>query len=43
MSDKKNDVWITGIGLVSCFGEGPDTHWEKLHASGAASAPIPRA
>ena len=42
MSDKKNDVWITGIGLVSCFGEGPDTHWEKLHASGAASAPIDR-
>lgn len=24
------DVWITGIGLVSSLGEGPDTHWAAL-------------
>lgn len=42
MTDKKNDVWITGIGLVSCFGEGADAHWEKLHSADAAAAPIDR-
>ena len=31
------DAWITGIGLVSSLGEGPDEHWRKLtHAAGAA-------
>lgn len=29
------DVWITGIGLVSSLGEGPDAHWEALTAPGA--------
>jgi 3-oxoacyl-[acyl-carrier-protein] synthase II len=24
------EVWITGIGIVSCLGEGPDAHWQKL-------------
>ena len=26
------DVWITGIGLVSSLGEGPDAHWAALTA-----------
>jgi len=28
----RHDVWITGIGLVSALGEGPDQHWDKLMA-----------
>ncbi len=31
----KRDVWITGIGLVSSLGEGPDAHWEALSAGNA--------
>ena len=27
---KTHDVWITGIGLVSCFGEGAQEHWRIL-------------
>jgi 3-oxoacyl-[acyl-carrier-protein] synthase II len=30
MAKRTRDVWITGIGLVSCLGEGPDSHWNKL-------------
>ncbi|MCO5065575.1 MAG: beta-ketoacyl-ACP synthase [Rhizobiaceae bacterium] len=29
------DVLITGIGLVSCLGEGPDAHWRALNAESA--------
>jgi 3-oxoacyl-[acyl-carrier-protein] synthase II len=28
----RREVWITGIGLVSALGEGPDQHWDKLMA-----------
>src|SRR5690242_16074764 len=28
------DVLITGIGLVSCLGEGLDAHWEALNRPG---------
>jgi 3-oxoacyl-[acyl-carrier-protein] synthase II len=28
----RQDVWITGIGLVSSLGEGLDTHWDALQA-----------
>jgi 3-oxoacyl-[acyl-carrier-protein] synthase II len=24
------EVWITGIGIISCLGEGPDAHWQAL-------------
>ncbi|TGV56900.1 beta-ketoacyl-ACP synthase, partial [Mesorhizobium sp. M00.F.Ca.ET.149.01.1.1] len=29
-----HDVVITGIGLVSSLGEGPDAHWQKLMQPG---------
>lgn len=43
-SDKDNttglrEVWITGIGMVSCFGEGANHHWETLSAN-PAPAPV---
>jgi 3-oxoacyl-[acyl-carrier-protein] synthase II len=25
------ETWITGIGIVSCLGEGPETHWRRLN------------
>jgi 3-oxoacyl-[acyl-carrier-protein] synthase II len=36
MPDDKRDVLITGIGLVSCLGEGLDAHWNGF----AAAKPI---
>ena len=30
MADSTREVWITGIGIVSSLGEGPDAHWQKL-------------
>jgi 3-oxoacyl-[acyl-carrier-protein] synthase II len=30
MGDASREVWITGIGIVSCLGEGPDAHWQAL-------------
>jgi 3-oxoacyl-[acyl-carrier-protein] synthase II len=30
MAESAREVWITGIGIVSCLGEGPDPHWQKL-------------
>jgi len=38
LSAKKSEVWVTGIGLVSSLGEGPDTHWAQLTA-GKTPAP----
>lgn len=33
------EAWITGIGIVSCLGEGPDAHWQAL-ASGKPTADV---
>ena len=30
MADSVNEAWITGLGIVSCLGEGPDAHWQAL-------------
>lgn len=35
----RQEVWVTGIGLVSCFGEGAAHHWQIL-GSDPAPAPI---
>ena len=32
MDDGRREAWITGIGIVSCLGEGPDAHWQGLNA-----------
>jgi 3-oxoacyl-[acyl-carrier-protein] synthase II len=28
--DSRREAWITGIGIISCLGEGPDAHWQAL-------------
>jgi 3-oxoacyl-[acyl-carrier-protein] synthase II len=30
------DVWITGIGLLTCLGEGLDANWQRLHQPSTA-------
>jgi 3-oxoacyl-[acyl-carrier-protein] synthase II len=30
MPDARQATWITGIGVVSCLGEGPEPHWQAL-------------
>jgi 3-oxoacyl-[acyl-carrier-protein] synthase II len=32
MTDAPRETWITGIGIVSCLGEGRDAHWQTLNA-----------
>jgi 3-oxoacyl-[acyl-carrier-protein] synthase II len=32
MADAPRETWITGIGIVSCLGEGGDAHWQALNA-----------
>lgn len=32
MAEELRDAWITGIGIVSCLGEGPQAHWQALSA-----------
>ena len=44
MAKAEREAWITGIGIVSCLGEGPQAHWQKLmeahpSADSAAFAP----
>ena len=33
---KERDVWITGVGIVSCLGETLDAHWQGLSAPSSA-------
>ncbi len=30
MADGAREAWITGIGIISTLGEGPEAHWQKL-------------
>ncbi len=30
MAEAAAECWITGIGILSCLGEGPDAHWRAL-------------
>src|SRR6202048_3123879 len=31
MADNRRETWITGVGIVSSLGEGPDMHWRRLN------------
>ncbi len=33
MAEPRREALITGIGIVSCLGEGPDAHWQALAAA----------
>jgi 3-oxoacyl-[acyl-carrier-protein] synthase II len=33
MAKAEREAWITGVGIVSCLGEGPQAHWQKLMAA----------
>src|SRR5262245_18999118 len=33
MADARRETWITGIGIVSCLGEGADMHWQRFNAA----------
>jgi 3-oxoacyl-[acyl-carrier-protein] synthase II len=33
MTENPRDALITGIGIVSCLGEGPEAHWQALAAA----------
>lgn len=35
----ERDVLITGLGLVTCFGEGPEAHWKAI-AGGGVEPPL---
>src|SRR5262245_1633360 len=41
MGDAGREAFITGIGIMSCLGEGPEAHWQGLssgHPQGNATA-----
>jgi 3-oxoacyl-[acyl-carrier-protein] synthase II len=31
MAEVPRETWITGIGVISCLGEGADAHWRRLN------------
>ena len=33
MAETAREAWITGIGMVSCLGEGVDAHWQALNSA----------
>ena len=33
MGETTNAVWITGLGLLSSLGEGPEAHWDAMNAA----------
>lgn len=33
MAEREREAWITGIGIVSCLGEGLDAHWQALNTA----------
>ena len=35
MAEKAREAWITGVGIVSCVGEGAEAHWLALNAGQA--------
>src|SRR5690349_11517078 len=45
MADAPREAWITGIGIVSCLGEGADAHWQglcerRVHVDAESFAPF---
>jgi 3-oxoacyl-[acyl-carrier-protein] synthase II len=30
MAEAQRETWITGVGIVSCLGEGQEMHWQRL-------------
>ena len=32
MAEAMREAWVTGIGIVSCLGEGAEAHWQALDA-----------
>jgi 3-oxoacyl-[acyl-carrier-protein] synthase II len=46
MADASREAWITGLGIVSCLGEGQEAHWRRLNDAppppdGVSFAPYP--
>jgi 3-oxoacyl-[acyl-carrier-protein] synthase II len=44
MAEAPREAWITGIGIVSCLGEGAETHWQgfcerRIHVDAKRFAP----
>jgi 3-oxoacyl-[acyl-carrier-protein] synthase II len=33
MAEPRRETWITGLGIVSCLGEGSEAHWQRLNAA----------
>ena len=36
-NSQNNEVWITGLGLLSSLGEGPQAHWDALQSGKPAN------